>query len=405
MNLVISMNVRIKRLDDYGRGIFYVQDKITFVSNALEDELIEYKIIEEKKKYNVAEVVKLYDKSLDREDDVCPYFMKCGGCHLAHIKMDGENEFKKKKVKNILKKFAGVEIADISITSLNDKHYRNKVVFTVDNHKIGFLKEKTNELVEIDYCYLINDKFNQLLEVLGTIIKMEDDISKIMLRIGNKTDEVMISIVGNVKNIEGFLAISDSLIINGKSISKGYITSYIMDKKFYLHANSFFQVNDLMVEELYLEIIRFIQKKNSSKVMDLYCGVGTIGICVSDYVDSVLGVEVVPDAIEDALKNKELNGVSNISFLQGRVQDIIKTLDFDFDTIIVDPPRSGLDPLTRSILKKSGARTIIYVSCDPVTLARDLKDLKEEYFLEEIKLFNMFPRTYHVESVCVLSRR
>jgi len=172
-----------------------------------------------------------------------------------------------------------------------------------------------------------------------------------------------------------------------------------------LHSNSFFQVNDSVVELLYEEVLNIIKTIQSKRVIDLYCGVGTIGLYLSPYLEKVIGVEIIKDAIVDANKNKELNNIKNISFINAKVEDILTTLPKDFDTIIIDPPRSGLDKKTRAYLKDSKVPNIIYISCDAITLARDLNEIKENYSLKSIKLFNMFPRTYHVESIVLLSRK
>lgn len=399
------MLTRIKELDDYGRGIAFVNDKITFITNSLENELVEYKILTEKKKYNEAITLKILEKSKDRIDPPCKYYSICGGCHLEHLNEKKENSFKTQRVKNILKKFASIEISNLEIIYKSPYNYRNKVTLTVKNNKIGLLKEKSNELVEVDKCLLLNDKLNEVIKVLKQLVKKEPNITKIMLRVGNKTNEVMLSITGKVNDYKKFLPLANSLIINNKPITKNYITSYISNQKYYLHSNSFFQVNDSVVELLYEEVLNIIKTIQSKRVIDLYCGVGTIGLYLSPYLEKVIGVEVIKDAIVDANKNKELNNIKNISFINAKVEDILTILPKDFDTIIIDPPRSGLDKKTRAYLKDSKVPNIIYISCDAITLARDLNEIKENYSLKSIKLFNMFPRTYHVESIVLLSRK
>ena len=399
------MNVRIKNLDDYGRGIAYINNKITFIKNALTDELIEYKDLIEKRKYNEAEINRIFSQNENRIQPICPYYYECGGCNLQHLNFLYENEFKVEKVKNILKKFAGFEINDIKIISQNCYNYRNKITLTVKNGKLGLLKAKTNDLVEIKSCNLINKKLNNLIEVLETIIKNELELEKICLKIGNKTDEVMISLSGKVNDKAPFLNICDSLIINKKVVTKSYITSYIKDKKFHIRSDSFFQVNDEIVEKLYQEVIDNIKKIKSKNVLDLYCGVGTIGISVAEYVENVIGVEITKEAIIDANENKKINNIKNIEFKEGKVENILPSINEEIDTVIVDPPRNGIDSITRKTLIKNKYKNIIYISCDPITLARDLKELKQLYELKCIKLFNMFPRTHHVECFSVLHRK
>lgn len=396
------MNIRIKKLDDFGRGIAFVDSKITFIPNALKDELIEYKVVKNKRKYQEAEVLSIFQKNQNRIHSKCPYFSICGGCHLQHMSFSLENEFKVEKVKNILKKFAGIVVEDLEIVSGSCCHYRNKITLSVVDGKIGLLKEKSNELVEINQCYLIHDRLNKIIEAIKALLQEEKEISKIMLRIGNKTNEVMVAIEGNTRQVDELLKLSDSLIINQKVISRKYITSYIMEKKFQINYHSFFQVNDEVVEYLYQEVIQTIKRLGSKRVIDLYCGVGTIGISISPYVEEVIGVEVLKEAVYDANRNMKINNVQNISFIHSKVEDILDWLPTNYDTIIVDPPRSGLDSKTRRFLMKGVVKYLIYISCDPVTLARDLRELKENYQLLSMKLFNMFPRTYHVECCLLL---
>lgn len=399
-----NMNIRIKKLDDFGRGICFINDKITFIPNSLEDEVIEYKIIKEKKKYNDGKALRIFNVSNDRIRPICLHYLKCGGCHLEHMSLIKENNFKVEKVKSILSKFAKIEIDSLNIISGKYYNYRNKIVLKVENGIFGLLEEGSNNLVEIDKCYLINDEMNERLELLKHLVKRESGISKIMMRLGNKSGEIMLHIKGNVNNKKPFGDICDSLIINDEVITKEYITSYIMDKKFNIRKESFFQVNDEIVEKLY-SYVRDITLLLSSKiVLDLYCGVGTIGIIVSDLVEKVVGVEVVEEAVVDANQNKRLNNIKNIEFINSKVEDVISNFNNEFDTVIVDPPRSGLDRKTKDVLLKEKFKNIIYISCDAVTLARDLFELSTVYNFKSIELFNMFPRTYHVECVCVLNR-
>lgn len=398
-----DMETKIQKLDDYGRGIAFVNEKITFLSNALENEFVEYQITKQKKKYQEAEVSKILEKNIHRVEVTCPYYLTCGGCHVLHMNISHENEFKKEKVKNILKKFAGIEIEKLEIFTGKEECYRNKITLTVQDGKLGLLATKSNQLVEISHCNLANKQINEVMKKIREFIKEEQKISKIMIRTG-KTKEVMISITGKVEKVEKWKEICDSLIINNQPITKEYITSSILDKEFMIRNSSFFQVNDEVVELLYQEVLNIIKKIHSQNVLDLYCGVGTIGICIANEVKEVLGIEVVKEAVIDANENKKRNHIKNIAFKNGKVEDLIGTLPNIFDTVIVDPPRSGLDQRTKESIIKMSPQNIIYVSCDPVTLSRDLKDLNTHYELQEIKLFNMFPRTYHVESMCLLRK-
>ena len=394
----------IKRLDDYGRGIAIIDNKITFINNSLIGEVIEYKIVKEKKNYNIGEVVDFVSISDSRNEYSCPYYNKCGGCNIAHMKYDYENNFKVNKVKNILNKFAKIQVDNLEIVYDTETYYRNKITLHVNNNnELGLLEENSNNIVPISKCLITNKEINKIIEVLKKLI-IKENINKIIIRCGNKTDEILLSLYGNVRDINSFKNISNSLYINDKKITNSYITSYIGDKKFHIRNNSFFQVNDNICKKLYDEILNIINDKKPKKVLDLYCGVGSIGIYISDNVEEVLGIEVVENAIIDANENKKLNNVSNIKFINNKVENVIDSIK-DYDMVIVDPPRSGLDNKTINSLINIKSKNIIYVSCDPITLARDLNVLKEKYNIQYIKLFNMFPRTSHCESVCILERR
>ena len=398
------MEKRVEKLDDFGRGIVKIDNKVCFVKNALKDEIVEVEIISNKKKYMVGRSSKIITKSNERITPKCKYYELCGGCNLSHMTFNEENNFKIEKVKNIFRKFAGLDIDIKKINYKDEYYYRNKIVLRVKNNKLCLLEENSNNYTPIDNCLLVNKKINEVISKLEELLKDENEIDKIMIRYSNYIDDVMIKVDGKVKNISSFKDICSSLIINDKVISNEFLICSILDKKFYVSSDSFFQVNYDVVNMLYKKIIDVVKNNNSRRVLDLYCGVGSIGICVSDYVDEVFGVEVVEKAIESASKNKELNKVSNISFKCGKVEDVINNDNVEYDTIILDPPRSGVDKKAITVLNNSGSNIIIYVSCDPITLARDVK-LLNNYVVKEVEIFNMFPRTYHCESVCVLERR
>ncbi len=398
------METKITRLDDFGRGVTRINDKVCFVKNALSEEIVDIDVIKEKKKYQIGKVNSYITKSDKRITPKCKYYDVCGGCNLEHISLEEENNFKKEKVEKILEKFASKKVKVNKIASEDEYGYRNKITLRVDNGRICLLEEESNNLVEIDECILAENKINEIIKELKEIVKDEKDISKIMIRVSNNLERVMIKVDGKVNDVNLFKEISDSLIINDKVIKEEYLLSNILDKKFLVSSDSFFQVNRKITEMMYRKIIETVKENKPNKVLDLYCGVGTIGICVSSYTNNVLGVEVVEKAVESANKNKELNKVGNIDFKCGKVENIIDNSYSTYDLIIVDPPRSGLDKKVVEVLNRSNSKTIVYVSCDPITLARDIK-LLDNYEIKEVELFNMFPRTYHVESVSVLERR
>ncbi len=393
----------IEKLDNKGRGICFINNKITFVENALVGEDVEVNIINEKKKYNEAIVTKYNSKSSDRICVNCKYYGMCGGCDLLHISKEKELEFKLNKVNDLIKKFGGIDFKIKEIISPNEYNYRNKATFQV-NKKLGYFKKKSNDLIEIDNCLLVDNRINELINKIKELDLI--NIEQIIIR--TSPNETMLIIKVNGKIDDRFECLDvDSIVLNKKGVYKtikgpGYIIEELGDYKFIVQPDSFFQVNREAAKLLYDKVLEFASLKGTEKVLDLYCGTGTIGSYISKYADSVTGVEINKYAIEDAIKNKKLNHIRNIDFICSDANSIDLT---GFDLTIVDPPRSGLDEKTRSYLKTIKPKKLIYVSCDPVTLSRDLKDLTELYNLKDISLVNMFPKTEHVETICLLERR
>ena len=397
------MQVKIDKIDNLGRGITYLNNKICFIENALPDEIVEIKIIKENKKYSEAVVVEYLEKSSLRIEEECPYSNLCGGCQLNHFCYNEENKFKVEKVKELIKKYAEINTDIIeNISYSNRNHYRNKIVLHGDGEVLGLCQKNTNQIIPINKCLLENDKINELIQLLTYHNK---GIKEVIIKTSNDNEESMISIVGEIDNEESLMNLCNVLIINGvyKTNKKNIITR-IGSKKYYESISSFFQVNNTLTKDLYDEVLEEVKNKSFQTALDLYCGTGTIGIYISEYVGKIIGIDCNESNIEDANNNKKLNEIENIDFILDKVENQIDTFK-NIDLIIVDPPRAGLDSKTRNYLKEINPKEIIYVSCDSLTLARDLKELKESYSITRIKPFNMFPRSYHVECVCLLCRK
>lgn len=399
------MKVEIEKIDNFGRGITYINGKICFVDGTLPCEVVKIKVSKETKKYYLADVVDYYRLSDDRIDVKCRYADVCGGCNLGHMSLEKENEFKCNKVKEILKKFANIDENVVeNIACVNEWNYRNKVVLHGFNNCIGYYEKGSNRIVRIDKCLLADEKINNVINVLNEI-SVDDKIDEATIRVGNNGEEIMVSLMGDIHNYEVLRNIVDVLEINDEVLfGEGVIVSSIGNKKYYVSSSSFFQVNKRLTEYLYDEVLKIVRKVKPNKALDLYCGTGTIGIYISDEVNKIIGVDYSKSGIEDANKNKELNNISNIEFICDRVENVIDQFS-DIDLVIVDPPRAGLDNKTIENIKRIGAETLVYVSCDPATLARDLKLLDSNYEVICVKPYNMFPRTYHVENVCLLKLR
>lgn len=403
------MEVLIDRLDHQGRGIGKIDNKTIFVYDALPNELVDVEVIFENKKFMEGKVIKYIKTSNKRIESDCPYYKQCGGCDLRHINYDEELKYKEDKVKQIIKKFSSINVNVVKPIVGNDViNYRNKATFHI-KCKVGYYGKKSNEIISINKCLIVDEKINEILSYLKELDL--SSVYEIVVRTSHYLDDSMIVIKGNDIDekyyIDKLKDITTNIIINQNReykiiYGKGYIFDMIGDYKFKISPDSFFQINTVQAKRLYDKVLEYLEP-NNDRVLDLYCGTGTIGIYVSKYCKEVYGIEINKYAVEDAFINKEINNVNNIDF-KCLDASLINIKD-KFDKIIVDPPRSGLDKKTINYLLNSDAKRIVYVSCDPITLARDLELLSNKYDIIEITPVDMFSRTYHVENVCLLERR
>ena len=397
------MKVTIEKLDHFGRGITHINDKICFVENALPEETVDIEIINENKKYLEATTKKIKEKSPYRIKSKCKYSDRCGGCNFNHLLYEEENKYKKEKVKEIIERFGELDKKIVkNVVSSDEYNYRNKIILHGIGKNLGFYEEKTHSVIPIEKCLLVSPNMNKIIKVLNSI---NERIEEVLIRCNNDDSMIMVELEGKVTNLDKLKEVCDVLIYNGLILTdQDELINEIGNKKYYVSYSSFFQVNRFLTKNLYDEVLKEVKKKKSKKVLDLYTGTGTIGIYVSEYAKKIIGIDSNGSNIKNANKNKELNNVKNIEFICDKVENRLNEFK-NIDLIIVDPPRAGLDTKTKDYLKDIKANTIIYVSCDPVTLARDLKDLSDIYNVKSIKPFNMFPRTYHCESVCILERK
>lgn len=405
MNLNDIYQVTIESLDHQGRGIARIDKMIIFIPGVLPNEIVKIKIVNMKKNYLEGEVVSFIKKSDIRIKPICPYYNECGGCDLMHMPYDEQLKYKEEKVKNIMKRYASLDCVVNIIPCDKPLNYRNKVTFQVKN-VIGMYRKKSYDIVPIDKCLLLDEKINECLKKLQT--KNLEHIKQIIIRAS--FDNIMV-ILESDKDIDiGVHDLDFNVIkkVNNNYINiKGndYLIDKIGDKKYKISPSSFFQINKNQTKKLYDVVLDYLNLDGSEKVLDLYCGTGTIGIYIANYANEVLGIEINKDAIVDAKSNAKLNNIHNINFMAGDVGNIIKNINFVPNKVIVDPPRSGLDKKTISELFKLLPEKIVYVSCDPITLARDLSELKNKYLVKEITPVDMFCQTYHVECVCLLIKK
>lgn len=388
-----NLEVEITNLDHFGRGIVK-KEKPIFIDNALVGEIVEIEITKDNKKYSEGRVIKYIKKSPLRVESNCPFYDKCGGCDLLHLSYQEQLKYKETKVKEIIKKFSGLECVKEIVPTIQ-YNYRNKVTLHV-KQKLGYYQKKSYDIINIDNCLIADERINDLIKKLNNIDL--NTITKITIRVSSK--ESMLVIEGGKLDITSFKEVDTIIVDNQVLKGRGYIIEEINNLKFVISPDSFFQVNRLGMINIYDQVLKYVD--NDTNVLDLYCGTGTIGIYLADKVNQVLGIEINKSAINDALMNKKINNLDNIDFKLGDVEDVLNNNSFKADCIVVDPPRAGLGNMVIKNIFKIQPQKLIYVSCDPVTLARDLNILKDKYDVVEITPFDMFSNTYHVECVCAL---
>lgn len=391
--------VKIERLDHLGRGIGYIENKITFIPNTLPSELVVCQIVKERKKYNVGKLIEIIEPSKKRVTPFCPFYNHCGGCHLEHLNYEASLEYKEEKVKNIFK-LDKIEV----IKNEHPKNYRNKITLKVRNKKIGFYESQTNTLVEIKACFLANESIN---EVIKRLNKLNIKNGEIIIRCN--TNQEILLIINTKEEIkfieEEFKGIKlVGVLLNNQTLyGQNFFYERIHGLLFKISYDAFFQINPYIVDKLFGLIEQELEA--SKTVLDLYSGVGTLGMVASNKAEKVISIELIKNAVLDNIQNAKLNKKTNIYPVLGDASQALSKIKEPFDFIMVDPPRKGLDKTSLTLLLKSKAKKIIYISCDPMTLKRDLEELKKEYNIEKFYILDMFSYTYHIESFCVLKKK
>jgi len=439
-----------------GRGISKLDDLVFFVKDAIPNQKVIAKISKIKKKYVEAYNIETLKDSTDQVDPACEHFDWCGGCTTQQLDYQKQLQYKQKQISDILNKIGGSKDLDINPIIGCEKtfFYRNKMEYTFsgspwyiedesyDDVIIGLhVPKRFDKILNINKCHINHELFNDILQISKNVAVKEKmvpyDVRKhtgflrfLVIRIGVHTDEVMVNLVTagykpkiikplvdalvdklpNITSIVNTINTKKSNIASGSSkllYGKEFINEKIGDYTFKISANSFFQTNSYQVKTLYDYIIKTSDFKKSDVVYDLYCGTGTIGIYIAESVKQVYGIEIVEDAIEDAKINAQINSINNINFYCGDLKDVLGSDAMDNiekpTTIIVDPPRPGLHPNTVKNLIKLSPEKIIYVSCNPATMARDIEMLvSEKYMIKDLQPIDMFPHTPHVECVTTL---
>lgn len=409
MELEKELIVKIIRYNNEGEGVALYNNFVIFIKGALLDEEVKVKIIELKKNYAIGKLLEVLIPSNERKIPLCPFYDKCGGCDIMHINYESQLLFKKNMIESVFKKICKLDIKVNDIYSKESLYYRNKVVLRVKDNKIGYYKQKTNEIVDINECIICNKYINEVILKIREFINhyKTHKINKVMIRVAR--DEIMVyldslnkrwqkSFIDRLNNCTS-IYVKDELIYGIDSINQK-----INDLVFDISPKSFFQINPNVAEELFTNALKKVNNQNIT--VDLYSGTGTIAMALSRKARRVIAIESNEAAVSNAKNNMLLNNIDNVEFKLGLVENLIDELkDINIDTLVLDPPRSGSDKKTLKSLLKIKPKNIIYISCNPVTLARDYNTLRSIYDINEINAYDMFPNTHHVETVMVLERK
>ncbi len=443
-------NITITDLGTHGEGIGKIDGYTLFVKNTLPMEEVKVLVVKANKNYGYGKALEILKPSPYRIEPLCPAAGRCGGCSIQHLDYSAQLIQKQNKVKQNLIRIGGFK--DIEVLPVigmeNPYNYRNKAQYPVNSDKnglnIGFYSIGSHKIVNYDDC-LIGSKVNK--SILQNIRKfmIEYNVSAyneetgkgivrhILIRAGYFTKEIMVCLVvnsksfkykkefinalNNIKNIKSIVinynTVKSNVILGNKLETiwgQDYITDKIGDLKFNISALSFFQVNPLQTYRLYSKALEFSDLKGDEIVIDAYCGIGSISLFLAQKAKKVYGIEIISSAVKDAIENAKINNINNVEFFVGKSEEIVPKLNKENeikpDVIVVDPPRKGCEKSLLKLMLDIQPEKIVYVSCDSATLARDLKVLCEtnKYGIERVQPVDMFPHTYHVETVVLMSR-
>jgi len=440
--------VKIENLGYEGEGVGRVNNFTVFIPGALPGEEVEAKIVKVSKNYAFGKLLKVLSQSKDRVEPMCTQ-KRCGGCQLMHLSYEAQLEFKRQRVIDSLERIGKLQGVKVNETLGMKKpfRYRNKAMFPVGlkNGKVvvGFYVPRSHEIIDTPSCLIQDEASDKVMEIVrrwaeewGISIYDESTgkglLRHIMVRKAFHTGEVMVVLITNgyeiphidilinmlKESIVGLKSVVQSINREATNVALGKetrtlygsdtITDYIGDLKFNISPLSFFQVNPVQMELLYNKALEYAGLTGSETVIDAYCGTGTISLFLARKARFVYGVEVVEPAIIDARKNARENGIDNVEFIVGKSEEEIPKLyekGVVADVIVVDPPRKGCDEELLRTIASMRPEKVVYVSCDPGTLARDLKYLSENGFeVVEVQPVDMFPVTSHVECVVLITR-
>ena len=462
MNKNDIVTVEITDIGVSGEGIGHVDGYTLFIKDAVIGDVIEAKVMKAKKNYGYARLMKVITPSEYRVEPKCAFARRCGGCQIQEMSYDRQLVFKDQKIRGNLERIGGFtkdQIDTVMQPVVGMEHpfgYRNKAQFPFGTDKegnpiTGFYAGRTHDIIANTDCALGVEQNKEILEIIlqymrENKIKSYDEktgkglIRHALIRYGFKTKEIMVCLVVNGKKlpkaerliekliqIEGMTSITISPntrrdnVIMGNSYEilwgQGYITDYIGNVKYQISPLSFYQVNPVQTEKLYGLALEYADLKGDETVWDLYCGIGTISLFLAQKAKQVYGVEIVPQAINDAKENAKINAIDNAEFFVGKAEEVLPEYYAEYerehngetahaDVIVVDPPRKGCDETLLETIVKMQPEKVVYVSCDSATLARDLKYLcANGYEIRMCRGVDQFPQSVHVETVVLLSQQ
>ena len=394
MLLVMYMKVEILRFDDFGRGICYVNDKVTFVPFSMPGDVLEIEITKGKKNYNEGKIVKIIKPAKNRVAPPCPYFGVCGGCTYQMLHYEESILEKQNNVINYFKK-NGFLIKPNIIKNDNPYNYRNKITLKIVNKKVGYFKNNSHDILEINNCLLASNKINEVIKLIPSLNTVNGEViirssyKDEILIIISTNDNVVLSKIKDIKNLKG-------IILNNKTIYKdNYFLEEVNGIKYNVTYDAFFQVNRLVCAKMFKLTQDFVDE--SDLVLDLYSGVGALGLSAAKKAKEVVGIEINKNAVDNANRNAILNNLINAKFIYSDAGSI-KDLNLNFNKLIVDPPRAGLSINTINFINKRLPEEIMYISCDYHTQVRDLK-LLDNYEIIDSYVCDLFSYTYHIECI------
>lgn len=435
--------IKIDALSSEGSGVGRIDGYTIFVPQTVPGDEVRILVLKTKTSYAYAKALEIITPSKKRVIPSCKHFLKCGGCQLMCLSYPEQLEFKRQTVRDALLRLGGIDIEPDIIGMDNPLRYRNKMIFPIDKSGLwGFYRQHSHDVIPLKDC-LLGDKINsQIMNVISDFIKRfnisvyDETLHKGIIRRGfirRTKDEIMVVISANADSlpnqealISSLCDVSDkiksiilninkkrtNLVLGDKNVTlwgKDRLSAELCGLEYEISPHSFFQVNPVQTEKLYKTAIDFAQISKQDRVMDIYCGIGTISLTAAKYAKSVIGVEIVPQAIADAKKNAAYNDIENAEFYCAAAEDIVPKLIENGekpDIVIIDPPRKGSDEATLGAIASARPKRIVYVSCNPATLARDAKILHDYgYRIQKATAVDMFPQTTHVETIVLLQRQ